>query len=87
MTQDDAKQEAFRRWGDIGVVRDRTENHHHLLGRYMVGTMAHPMRGNVIVHGEGASWEEAFEDASKRAKFLQPYLDDVTKLFGEFHER
>lgn len=76
MTDDEAKLEATRRWGGIAVTRDRKE-HWKLIPRYMVGVLAHAEYKNVMVHGEGATWEEAFKDADARAEFLQPMMRDL----------
>jgi hypothetical protein len=73
MTNDEAKLEAERRWGGIAVARDRKE-HWNLIPRYVVGVLANAEAKNMLVHGEGATWEEAFKDADARAEFLQPMM-------------
>lgn len=84
MTTDEARLEAQRRWGVIRVLwatRDRGENHHSLVGRYMVGVHGNLESGNLLVCGEGASWEAAFEDADKREEFLKPYMEKLMQDF------
>lgn len=79
MTDEDAKREAERRWGRIAVVRDR-QAHYPLVPRFMVGVLAHAEHNCVTVHGEGATWEEAFADADERAEFLKPYMNNLRTL-------
>lgn len=74
MTEEQAKQEAVRRWGDRGYVRDRMIDA-PLVRRYLVGHIVNPERSNVLVHGEGPTWDDAFKEADQRAEFLKPYMD------------
>jgi hypothetical protein len=71
MTDTEAKVEATRRWGNRAVFRDR-KIHSKLVPRYMVGVLFNPeLNNNVIVHGEGLTWEEAFADADSRTEFFK----------------
>lgn len=77
MTKEDAEKEAFRRWGhqnfeqlhDRGPIEDRTARAGALtrsllvIPRYWVGKGDHGP-----IHGNGASWEEAFDAAALREK-------------------
>lgn len=74
LTRDEAKLEAEKRWGGIAYVRDRGVGT-ALSPRYVVGVFA-KKSGNVLVHGEGTTWELAFLDADGRAEFLKPYMID-----------
>ncbi len=69
MNGDEALREAYNRWGFRGVCRDRGDGHHPLVGHYMVG-VENQESGSIIVHGEGPTWEAAFEEASGRAEFM-----------------
>lgn len=93
MNDEDARLEAERRWGDLAIYRD-----HHKLGpprphatRYMVGVISNQENNNVLVYGEGPTWEKAFKDADSRTEFLKDDLliivkkklfDDLKKTLG-----
>ena len=64
MTDEQALREAFRRWRDEAYVRHRSRD--PLLPwqpAYAVGRQQYSL---FDVHGQGASWEEAFHDADRR---------------------
>lgn len=79
MTDEEAKLGAHRRWGGIAYVRDRRA-HSPLVPRYVVGVISHKAHKNVLVHGEGSTWEDAFNDADARAEFLRPYMQDLRSV-------
>lgn len=74
MNADHARREAFDRWGFRGVCRDRGDDHHPLVGQYMVG-VEHQASGAILVRGEGPTWEEAFHDADGRVDFMNFMAD------------
>jgi hypothetical protein len=63
MTDKDAALEAVRRWGENGFVKHRRNGKILGLKPYAVGK-----RDGVLFLslGEGTSWEEAFEEASRQ---------------------
>ena len=62
MTDDEALQEAKRRWGVRGYVRDQSGGP----DRFKVGTKT--TAGIFLVKGAGQSWEEAFLAADRNAQ-------------------
>lgn len=67
----EAQQEAVRRWGPWGLARDRSS--WGMTPPFVVGVRN--ACGNLLVAGEGTSWEEAFAEADTRKEFLRPYLE------------
>jgi len=62
MTDDEALQEAQRRWGVKAYVRDQSGGP----DRFKVGIQSLP--GVFLVKGAGQSWEEAFLAADRNAR-------------------
>jgi hypothetical protein len=58
----DAALEAVRLWGEDGFVRHRLDGKSLGLKPYAVGKRD----GVLFLSGEGTSWEEAFEEASRQ---------------------
>ena len=76
MRHSEAFAEAQRRWGEVAAVRDRVIDH-PLARQYVVGIISNPERNNMLVYGEGPTWEAAFSEATERSDFLKPYLEDA----------
>lgn len=76
MTNEEAEREAKRRWPTRGIVRERLV-HDGPVARYMVGVVVSFERNVVTVHGEGATWEAAFQEADSRAEFLKSYGSQI----------
>lgn len=74
MTDDEAISEASRRWGALGVARDRGEDcADWMWPRYVVGKKLRTEPNTLVIHGEGSTWLEAFDEATERAEFLDAY--------------
>ncbi len=73
MTDDEAKAEAKRRWGDRGSCRDRGNFASALAPKYVVGTLyvAQDEGSALSTWGEGWTWEEAFAEAARRKGFME----------------
>ncbi len=71
ITEEEARAEAVRRWGAEAYIRDRQESY-PLVPRFVVGTkrIGHQ---SATVHGEGETWQAAFDEASSRDVFLKGF--------------
>jgi hypothetical protein len=70
MTDDQALAEARRRWGDTAKIRHQPDPTKSGPRPYAVGVQKDAVsvqEGDLfIIHGQGASWEEAFDEAGKQ---------------------
>jgi hypothetical protein len=69
MTNSEALVEARRRWGDTARVRHQSDPNRAGPRPYAVGVLkgaANVQEGELfVIHGQGASWEEAFQEAGQ----------------------